>query len=82
MNTLVNTQDCAESLPYKIVQVHIQTIKVSDTVIYNGKMHTVCGKDLGSDNGMGYTLFGDSFKLGTVPVSLVLFRNFYKGKLQ
>ena len=47
--------------------VHITDIQVGDCVEHNGKIMTVCRKDLKSTF-MGTTLFGDSYRSGTVPV--------------
>lgn len=48
--------------------VHISVIRTGDTVEINGHLKTVCGKDIKRDPFMGVTLFGDSYRLGTVPV--------------
>lgn len=47
--------------------VHIDTIRAGDTVEHNGVLKTVCPGDLKSGF-MGTTLFGDSYRLGTLPV--------------
>jgi hypothetical protein len=49
-------------------QVHVALIRPGDAVLFDGKMRTVCRKDLHRDDLMGVTLWGDSFRLGTVPV--------------
>lgn len=47
--------------------VHITDIQVGDCVEHIGKIMTVCRKDLKSTF-MGTTLFGDSYRSGTIPV--------------
>lgn len=51
---------------------HIDDIKAGDTVVHDGKEHTVCPKDLKPSTFMGTTLFGDSYRCGTLPVSKVV----------
>ena len=46
-------------------EVPISTIRIGDTVLNRkGLETTVCGNDINYDSFMGYTLFGDSYKLG------------------
>ena len=47
--------------------VHIINIRVGDCVEHNGRIMTVCRKDIKSTF-MGTTLFGDSYRSGTIPV--------------
>ena len=54
-------------------EVHISCIKVGDTVIHNEVMKTVCRRDIGGDTFIGPTLWGDSYRLGTIPVKRVSF---------
>ncbi len=54
---------------YKTVETHIDMIRPADTVLHNGKLRTVCKTDI-KRGFMGATLFGDSYRLGTVPVQL------------
>ena len=53
----------SESIP-----VHISRIRAGDTVLHDGKMRTVCSKDIRRDLCMGITLWGDSYRLGYTPV--------------
>lgn len=53
---------------FKRESVHIDTIRVGDTVEIEGVLKTVCRADLKPNTFMGTTLFGDSHRLGTVPV--------------
>jgi hypothetical protein len=48
--------------------VHIDTIRVGDAVERGGVMVTVCRKDIKSSVFMGTTLFGDSYRCGTLLV--------------
>lgn len=62
-----------ENYNYKIQEVHISTIKAEDTVIHNGEMKTVCGKDLTDAGIFGVSLFGDSYHAGHKLVKKVVF---------
>lgn len=53
---------------YSIKEVHISTIKVGDTVEYNGVLKTVGKESFGYAPLMGETLWGDSYKMGHQPV--------------
>ena len=57
----------------KIVEVHISTIKNGDTIIFtDSKLTTVGNKNI--KNGFcGITLFGDSYRSGTVKVKKIEF---------
>lgn len=57
---------------YKIKEVHISAIKIGDIVYCpDGNIRTVGPHDL--KNGfMGVTLWGDSYRLGTIPVKKVI----------
>jgi len=50
--------------------VHISSIRPGDTIEHNGILKTVCAKDIKSDTFMGTTIFGDSYRLGSIPVIL------------
>lgn len=45
---------------------HISTIKVGDTVHHDGHWRTVGTRDLKPSTFMGTTLWGDSYRAGTV----------------
>ena len=49
---------------YTIEHVQISKIKSGDTVMHDGKMKTVCNNNIGRDDFMGITLFGDCYKMG------------------
>ncbi|HGY2296351.1 TPA: hypothetical protein ACNV18_000065 [Pseudomonas putida] len=55
---------------YDTVDTHINTIRAGDTVLHNGELRTVCNSDIKRRGFMGATLFGDSYRSGTVPVQL------------
>lgn len=57
---------------HAIRPVHISTIKPGDTVEHAGHLKTVCAADLKQSGFMGLTLFGDSYRLGTLPVRLAV----------
>ena len=54
----------------KTKKVHISTINQGDTVIHRGQLMTVGKSDIRYSSFMGWTLFGDSYKLGYEPVIL------------
>lgn len=54
-------------------RVHINEIKVGDTVVYQGELKTVNGQYLKHGGFCGTTLWGDSFKSGTELVHRVKF---------
>ena len=56
----------------KIEPVHISHISVGDTVEHGGHLRTVSGNNIKKDSFLGITLFGDSYNLGTKPVSKVM----------
>jgi hypothetical protein len=56
----------------KTEMVHVSAIRSGDTVNRAGNAHTVCAKDIKRIVGIGITLFGDSYKLGTQLVQRVL----------
>ena len=58
---------------------HISTIKSGDTIVHNGKMVTVCKKDIHTGGFFGTSVFGDSYRDGERLVKVVQFPQFYKG---
>ena len=58
---------------YRIEKRHISDIRIGDTVMHNGEMKTVGKNNLKYDSFMGYSLFGDSYKLGRQAVEVVIF---------
>ena len=49
---------------YQLVKVHKDTINCGDMILFDGKIKTVCKKDIKYSEFMGITIFGNSFKLG------------------
>lgn len=54
-------------------QVHIRTIQVGDTIEHGGHVVTVGQKDLRNDMFMGVSIFGDTYSLGSKPVTKIEF---------
>lgn len=49
-------------------------IQVGDTILHtDGQLRTVCRNNITRSPFMGLTLFGDPYKLGTIPVKRVKF---------
>jgi len=55
-------------------EVHIDCIKVGDTVIHDGAMKTVGTHNITFDTFMGRGLWGDCYRSGTVLVKRVSFK--------
>ena len=68
-----------KTLRHRLESVHIQKIRAGDTIVASdGKTRTVCNSAI--DSGFcGVTLYGDSYRLGTLLVTRVLFPRFYAG---
>lgn len=58
---------------YYIEQRHISQIKPGDTVLRDGELLTVTAKDINDSCFMGRTLFGDSYNLGHLLVTVAVF---------
>jgi hypothetical protein len=56
----------------KLKDVHISQIAPGDTIEYEGKLTTVSANNIKRDSFMGITLFGDSYNLGSKPISKVV----------
>lgn len=54
--------------------VNIESIKSGDTIQHNGELRTVCASDIKHSDFMGTTIFGDSYRLGYLPVIKVTFK--------
>ena len=57
----------------RIENVHISTLAVGDTVIHNNKILTIGNNNINHCLFMGTSIFGDSYKIGLVPVQKVIF---------
>lgn len=56
---------------YRIREVHKDTIRNGDVIIYKGEHHTVNAEFIDRTVFWGTTIFGDSYKYGLEPVLLV-----------
>lgn len=55
------------------VNVHISQIRPGDTILHtDGMVRTVCPKNITRSSFMGISLFGDTYRLGTLPVKKLL----------
>jgi len=52
-------------------KIHISRIRTGDTILHNNKPMTVCDHNL-KRGFCGISVFGDSYRLGTIPVLRVL----------
>ena len=59
---------------YDVTEVCINSVSPGDTIIHNNIMKTVCPNNIGRDSLLGKTLWGDSYKSGSVKVKLVTFK--------
>lgn len=59
---------------YDTINTRIYMIRSGDTVFHNGELRTVCDSDIKRGGVMGTSLFGDSYRSGSLPVQLVQFR--------
>lgn len=55
---------------YTIIKKHISEIGNGDAIMHNEKIMTVCNKDI-KRGFHGITIFGDSYRSGTMPVLFV-----------
>jgi hypothetical protein len=58
-------------MKYDIKKINIKDVRAGDTVVVGGELKTVCKKDI-LRGFMGVTLFGDSYRLGSLPVTVAL----------
>lgn len=54
-----------------IEKINIASLMAGDTICHNNKEMTVCKKDI-RRGFCGLTVFGDSYRLGTIPILRVL----------
>lgn len=59
-------------MKHRVEEVHISNIRPGDTVMHEGKMRTVCVKDIKTGGFMGTSLFGDSYHSGYKLVERVI----------
>lgn len=53
-------------------RILVSEVAPGDTIIHDGHHRTVCKKDLGRGF-MGVTVFGDSYRLGSIPITRVTY---------
>jgi len=63
------------------LQVHINAVKVGDTVEHNGVIKTVGACNIGGDSFTGRTLWGDSYQCGRKLVTRVTYPRGYRGQI-
>lgn len=57
------------------VEVHILQIRPGDTILHSdGQIRTVCPKDITYSSFMGFSLFGNNYNSGTIPVKNLYFK--------
>ncbi len=57
-----------------IQEVHISQITAGDAIMCgDGHVRTICSKDIHRGGFCGYTIFGYSYRSGTIPVKRVKF---------
>ncbi len=58
----------------KIVEVHISTISIGDSIVCNDGFERTIGKgNIKQNTFMGTTILGDSYRLGSLPVKKVIY---------
>ena len=57
----------------KIIDVHISTLRIGDTVMFEGSQRTLSKSNFSFIEGMGRTIYGDSYQLGRKPVQRIIF---------
>ena len=60
-------------MPHTIGLRHISEVSAGDIVEHEGCLRTVSARNLRRDPFIGVTLFGDSYRLGAVPVRVATF---------
>ena len=64
---------------FTLIKSHKNDIIVGDIIKHDGKILTVCRKDITHCHLLGVCLFGDSYKLGNAPVYKYIYNNPVKG---
>lgn len=57
----------------RIEEIHISLIRAGDTVLHDGVIKTVSPRCITRDSFLGRRLWGDCYRLGTIPVKRVSF---------
>jgi len=59
----------------KIVEVHVSTISIGDSVIGNDGFERTVGKgNIKQNTFIGTTIFGDNYQLGNLPIKKVIYK--------
>ena len=53
---------------FREVACYISDLRIGDTVLHAGRVATVGRENLKRDQFMGVTLYGDSYRIGRLPV--------------
>ena len=64
---------------YAVVHTHIDLIRPGDTVLVDDHLKTVSPGDT-KEGFMGTTLWGDSYRLGTLPVKRAIIKTAHIGE--
>jgi hypothetical protein len=56
---------------YDTEKIHIDLLRVGDTILHNGEVKTISGNNLKRGGFMGTTVFGDSYNSGNKKVTLI-----------
>lgn len=60
-----------DDVKYEVEDVHITRINPGDAILHCGVIRTVCAENIKNTPGVGITIFGDSYRLGYLPVKKV-----------
>ena len=60
---------------FTLSEVDKSEIREGDAISHNGKIMTVCAKDITRCDFFGIKIFGDSYKLGYQPVLKAFYNN-------
>lgn len=55
-------------------EIHISEVRPGMTIYHNDQFATVGKNDITKDKFMGLSVFGDTYKVGTRPIVMILFK--------
>ena len=58
---------------FTVVEVNISQIHAGDVVLHGGHLRTLCPKDIKLGGLLGKSIWGDSYRSGSIPVKRALF---------
>lgn len=67
----MNAQEQQTVDHFGCTDVHISQIRSGDTIIHNGELTTVCRNNIKKGGFMGTSLFGDSYRSGSILIKKV-----------